>query len=168
MGAFLDGEWESISKLFTVEESPNLYADFLEYYSPKSEQDENNPANSFSKDILFQENKNYPNNNSNNNDCFLPDILSCIDFSNLNGEIDASLGLSFPQNNDFHNINNNNDNSDDNNSMNVLLSNVIKSASKRKRDLRVVEDDQEEMNMMEKPSKKNARVSQNVSVLFYF
>ncbi|CAO2833939.1 unnamed protein product [Amaranthus hypochondriacus] len=69
MGAFLDGEWESISKLFTVEESPNLYADFLEYYSPET--------------------------------------------------------------------------------------------PKRKRDLKVFEDNQEEVNVMEKPPKKNARVSQN-------
>ncbi|XP_021759478.1 transcription factor bHLH54-like [Chenopodium quinoa] len=148
MGMFLDGEWESICKLFTVDEFPDLAANFLDYFSPESKHDIDTLAYDVQSSISHAEKKAVPH----------VDILSCIDFSMLNGEFDASLGLLFPNDtltdtSTFDNVVNINT-SVDMSSPNTELT------LKRKREVPVAPDDDKDKrsSLMETP-KKNARIS---------
>nr|WCO08303.1 hypothetical protein [Suaeda aralocaspica] len=180
MGAFLDGDWDSLCKLFTVDESPHLAGNFLEYSSPVSEQDDdlkfpvlshNVKQHSFSSindwisnptpSFLNTKNTDYAYSNNSSDNCaadnfFSGDILSCIDFSMVNAEND---GLSSPALNNIvlnHNNNHNNNSSSNNNfCSDDKLSPNTELCLKRKRDAPVIQEC-----LMETP-KKNARVSKD-------
>ncbi|XP_021759477.1 transcription factor bHLH139-like [Chenopodium quinoa] len=188
MGMFLDGEWESICKLFTVDEFPDLAADFLDYFSPESKHDNDSLAyavlssnphaekkafphvdmNSLSSlcgwiskpPHNFLERKSHTNNSAHCVDDLRvsTDILSCIDFSMVNGEIDASLGLLFP--NDTLTDTSTFDNVVNINTFVDMSSPNTELTLKRKREVPMAPDDDkdERSSLMETP-KKNARIS---------
>lgn len=184
MGAFLDGEWESICKLFTVDESPDLSANLFEYSSPANELDES-PAfaasssfshvdiNSFSTlsgwiskpPHNFLETRKHTNTDS-FADNFLPeatDILSCIDFSMVNGEIDGLFSLPFLQNTRNDTMSGDDD-VHTNNAVN-MSSATTELTLKRKREVPLLQDNKDEKTSLMETPKKNARTSKHVSTI---
>ncbi|KNA19642.1 hypothetical protein SOVF_059650 [Spinacia oleracea] len=177
MGVFLDGEWESICKLFTVDDSPaDLTANFLEYFSPTTEQDHNlNYApplsfshecnyilphidkNSYSSLHNFLETTTHTHSHSCSDDLAISsDILSCIDFSMIH---DGSLSPLFLRDTETNTTTfNNNNNNNNNKSVNMTLPNTELNL-KRKRQAPVLEDDEEERKRLVETPMKNARVS---------
>ncbi|KAL2895030.1 Transcription factor bHLH54 [Bienertia sinuspersici] len=179
MGAFLDGDWESLCKLFTVDESPHLSSNLLEYSSPTSEEDDNlkfpllshvnensyssindwisNPTQSFLQTKTTDHTTNSTDNSAADN-FFSGDFLSCIDFSMVNGENDGFITP--PINNIFHKNhthNHNSGNNDSNNSFNSINkpSPNTELCLKRKRDVPVIQECS-----LETP-KKYARISKD-------